>query len=63
MLLNLDYLVLGVGLILVGVIAANLGRRKSSVPPPAGKKATTSLVGTVGMFFLGLGVVLLVLGL
>jgi hypothetical protein len=62
--LNQTYLVLGVGLILLGVIAASLGRRGSPTESlPEGKKATTSPIGTVGMFFLGLGIVLVVIGL
>jgi hypothetical protein len=61
--LNQIYLVLGIGLVLLGVIATNLGRRRPNAPIPEGKKATTSPMGTVGMFFLGLGIVLVIIGL
>jgi hypothetical protein len=58
--LNQTYLVLGIGLVFLGIIAASLGRRpKASIPE--GKKA--SPMGTVGMFFLGLGIVLVIIGL
>ncbi len=61
--MNQSFVALGIGLVLVGVIAANSGRRKPSAPPPAKKKAATSPLGTVGMFFLGLGLVLVIIGL
>jgi hypothetical protein len=61
--LNQIYLVLGIGLVLLGVLAANLGRRKPDASLSGGKKATASHMGTVGMFFLGLGIVLVVIGL
>jgi len=61
--LNQAYLVLGIGLVLLGVIAANFGRRRPNIPISEGKKATASPIATVGMFFLGLGIVLVVIGL
>jgi hypothetical protein len=61
--LNETYLVLGVGLVLLGAIAASLGRRRPDTSPSEGKKATASPMGTVGKFFLGLGIVLVVIGL
>jgi hypothetical protein len=61
--LNETYLVLGIGLVLLGVLAANLGRRRPDASPSGGKKAKASPMGTVGMFFLGLGIVLIVIGL
>jgi hypothetical protein len=60
--LNLGYIVLGVGFAIVGIIAAGSARRKRNAPTPDGK-ATTSLRGTLGMFFLGLGLVLVIIGL
>jgi hypothetical protein len=62
-LLNLSFLVLGVGFVLLGVIAVSSGRRVPNASLPDGKKATTSLKGTLGMFFLGLGLVLVLIGL
>ena len=61
--MNQTYLILGIGLALLGIIVASLGRRRPNASIPEGKKATTSTVGTVGMFFLGLGIVLVVIGL
>jgi hypothetical protein len=61
--LNQTYLVLGIGLVLLGVLAASLGRRKPDASLSGRKKATASPIGTVGMFLLGLGIVLVVIGL
>jgi hypothetical protein len=61
--LNQTYLVLGIGLVLLGVIAASRGRQRPNASVPKGQKATSSLVGTIGMFFLGLGMVLVVISL
>jgi len=61
--LNQTYLVLGIGLVLLGIIAASLGRRRPNASISEGKKATASPIGTVGMFLLGLGIVLVVIGL
>jgi hypothetical protein len=61
--LNLTYLVLGIGLVLLGVIAASIGRRRPNASVSQGQKATASPVGTAGMFFLGLGIVLVIISL
>src|SRR5579863_4008680 len=60
--LNQGFLVLGLGFALVGIIAARSGRRRPSASPIE-KKAAASPLGTVGMFFLGLGIVLVIIGL
>jgi len=61
--LNQGFLVLGLGFALLGTIIARSGRRKPNASPLEGKKATASPLGTVGMFFLGLGIVLVIIGL
>jgi len=61
--LNQSFLVLGLVFALLGTITARSGRRKPNASPPEGKKATASPLGTVGMFFLGLGIVLVIIGL
>ena len=61
--MNQSFLVLGLVFALLGVITARSGRRKPNASPPEGKKATGSPLGTVGMFFLGLGIVLVIIGL
>jgi hypothetical protein len=61
--MNQTYLVLGIGLFLLGIIAASFGRQGHNAPIAEGKKATASPIATVGMFFLGLGIVLVVIGL
>jgi hypothetical protein len=61
--LNEIYLVLGIGLAILGVIFASLGRRRPDASPSEGKKAKASPMGTAGMFLLGLGIVLVVIGL
>jgi hypothetical protein len=59
---NQTYLVLGIGLVLLGIIAANFGRRRPNASISEGKK-TASPIATMGMFLLGLGIVLVVIGL
>jgi hypothetical protein len=61
--LNQTYLILGVGLVILGVLAASSGRRKPDASLSEGKKAKGSPMGTVGMFFVGLGIVLVVISL
>gem|GEM_PF-4805150 len=61
--MNQSFLVLGLGFALVGILTARSGRRKPNASPPEGKRATGSPLGTVGMFFLGLGMVLVIIGL
>ncbi|HVB96065.1 MAG TPA: hypothetical protein VND41_05640 [Nitrososphaerales archaeon] len=61
--MNQSFLVLGLGLALLGMIIARSGRRKANPSPQGEKRATTSTFGPVGMFFLGLGLVLVIIGL
>ena len=61
--MNQSFIVLGIGFLLLGIMAVSSGRRKPNASPPEGKKATTPLIGTLGMFFLGLGLVLVLIGL
>jgi hypothetical protein len=60
--LNQEFLLLGVVFVLIGIIAASFGRRRPNASGGGdGKKG--SPLGTIGMFFLGLGVVLAIIGL
>lgn len=60
--MNQGFLVLGLVFALLGMIAARSGRPKPDASPPEGK-AKASPLGTAGMFFLGLGIVLVIIGL